>query len=183
VREALMGLNTKYLSVALSVFLPNQFYGYQNDSLMLDMKSDTSISTFNEIEKVSSKFRDDSVEILKNNSNAITFSLSNNYFNVKRLEARIIEFQETLHIDETLDYIFDNIDDLLMGKQFHVVDLLLELVDPRIFTDEVNVGMLMITSHYKPNLPQRLTFYYRVHDQLMKKYNQSNVSKILDGLE
>lgn len=85
------------------------------------------------------------------------------------------------HIDDTLDYVFNTLDELLYDGNYKSVDSILEKINIYLFSPEILVGILTITHFYKPFLKKRASFFKRI-----KKYyieNSIDVNKNLNGLK
>lgn len=86
-----------------------------------------------------------------------------------------------LSIDRMLDYVFDTIDDLLLGGEFDVVDEILFNIGKQ--NIDISVGILTITTPFQTKLQNRSLFFNMTESSLLEMYGRSRTDKILGGLK
>ncbi len=114
---------------------------------------------------------------------AFNHILTNKWINVNRIKSQIFNLQKAGNIDNTLDYIFDTFDELLIEKKFDLVNSFFEIIDINDFEINSLVGILTITSTWKDNLQLRTSFYQQVYELVNSIYLSQEANHILDGLE
>lgn len=99
----------------------------------------------------------------------------------KEFLEKLLYYQNNSHIDDTIDYIFNTLDDLLYEGNAEEVDTILKEIDIPLFSTEILVSIIAITDRYKFFLKRRASFFMKV-----KKYfieNSINVDTNLNGFE
>ncbi len=101
---------------------------------------------------------------------------------ITSINSKILATQEIGNVENTLDYIFDTINDLIIKKQFDLIDSLLEIIEVENLTIDTIVGILTITSNWKNKLTTRNSFYQRAY-KFVNEFLPEESFQIFDGLE
>jgi len=85
-------------------------------------------------------------------------------------------------VEETLDFVFDTLDDLMISGKHSICNRILERIDIERWPDDILLGILTITLSWKAQLPSRISFYFLVKEKLSKTYHEQEAHRILNGL-
>jgi len=86
------------------------------------------------------------------------------------------------HIDQSIDVLYDRVDDLLLAGDFGTVDNLLGIIDLDRLDSYLLIGMLSITLAAASKLPSRPEFVEKVRGRLTL-LAPDRVGRLLKGLE
>jgi hypothetical protein len=96
----------------------------------------------------------------------------------------IYDIQDTLDspIDKALDYVFSNIDKLLVENKIETIDKILLDIDTNKTLPIVLVGILTVTDSIKEKLLNRSILYKKVEKIVKTKYNKKEATELLYDL-
>ncbi|MBK8806610.1 MAG: hypothetical protein IPO21_08180 [Bacteroidales bacterium] len=114
---------------------------------------------------------------------AFNHILSKKWIIVNRIKSQILNLQKAGNIENTLDYIFDTFDELLIDNKFDLVNSFFEIIDVNDFEINSLVGILTITTSWKDNLLLRNAFYQEVYELINSMFLSQEANRILEGLE
>lgn len=117
------------------------------------------------------------------NSVSLNYVLTKKLFFVNEFIYNLQINQNENVIDDSLDYVFDKIDELLINGDFYLINSLLDKIDVNMFDVELLIGILTITSPWRENLTLRTAFYEKVESRVHEIYHFDESKKILNGLE
>lgn len=119
---------------------------------------------------------DNWIESVKRHLSNLRFIL---YFN-----AGVLKMQNENSIDETVDFIFDCIEDRLLNDERELINGLLgDFTELDQYIDEVLLAILTITYSWRTVLPFRKAFFERVDVYFRKNYSTEEAESLLAGLE
>ncbi len=94
-----------------------------------------------------------------------------------------LELKGNRYINETLDYVFSSIDDLLFDQKYSEVEKIFNLINMNDSSPLVLISLLTATDVWKTKIRGRKEFYKKVSDVVKKKYDRKKANELLFGLE
>lgn len=85
-------------------------------------------------------------------------------------------------LEETLDFVYDTLDDLMISGKYSICNSILERLDIDRWPNEILIGILTITLSWKARLTSRSSLFFRVKEKLAKTYHEQEAYRIIDGL-
>lgn len=85
--------------------------------------------------------------------------------------------------DDQLDYIFNNLDDYCIKKEFDTVDEILKNLDVKKYNELILLCILTAIFPYGNRVGYKLTFFNNVKEYLSTKYDEEELKQILHGLD
>lgn len=152
-----------------------------NDIYEVDLKCSESYSITTKIDNSLKKFFDGTVKLIDFNIvdiNSIEDELNALKFikNLKRIELES-------STEDVLDFIYSEIDSLLLGKKFDSCNVILEKIETFKISEHSMIGILTITYPFKNQLPYRAILFSEIKNYFVLAYGNNEASKILSGLE
>jgi len=95
----------------------------------------------------------------------------------------IEKINEMNNLDDSMDYIFNTLNELSIEHKYSEIDNLLSL-DYSEVNENLIIGILTITSEASPFLKKRTKFYINAYKILLKRnYSVKEISHIITGLK
>lgn len=104
-------------------------------------------------------------------------------FQINKIKYEILSLQKEGIIENTLDYVFNTIDDLLIDRKFDLINKLFDLIEIKELTIETIVGLLTITLGWKDELSSRTAFFQSAYEFINETNFMQETNLILDGLD
>ena len=105
-----------------------------------------------------------------------------NWIQTESFNYKLEEKVNSKSIEDSLDFVYDTLDDLMIKGNYSICNRILESLDVGKWPNDILIGVLTITLAWKNNLTSRTSFYTLVKEKLMKTYHEQEALKILDGL-
>lgn len=98
--------------------------------------------------------------------------------------AKLLEIRRTVQIDDSIDAVYDWLDELMLAGKFEEVDAILKRAEPVSFKDITMLAFATITLSARERLPERAGYVARARAALVARgRTPEEISDLLYGLE
>lgn len=102
---------------------------------------------------------------------------------IDKFQKEIVNLQKANDKDDTIDYITNAIEDLIIKKEFRTLDKMFKTLDIELIDIESAIAILTASTGHKKILTKRKQFYNRLHTKLNNRYFSNVADEILQGLK